>query len=298
MYKKHYLSAALVMSLLIAPVGAFADQDKTGYVAKPVYNQNGELVGSTRSGVTVTTIDWQLPDNYHILDMQKSDVTGDGIHDRVYLIGHQPSDTSNYTDSIKLIIENGANQIRTEMVLEEMGGYEASLFLGDFTGDHIADALVTAASGGSGGWYDNKVVTFVNEASIIFSQKDNSKISVSGQFTNGYKVELYNEAAASPAVTMDVSERKADYIRLGLYDKSGTLKKQTKVMFTPFGQLEPVDINNDGIYELKGLQRISGAYNADGLATVETVLAYTGGNWQPRSVNLHINLHLAKIGSE
>ncbi|HWR45451.1 hypothetical protein [Sporomusa sp.] len=263
MSNNHYLVAALALGLLV--------------------------IGSTRGVAVTTAIDWQLPGGYQIFDMQEGDVTGDGTHDRVYLIGHKPSEASNYADSIRLIVENGADQTRTEMALEKMGGYEAQLFLGDFTGDHVADALVTAASGGSGGWYDNKVVTFTQEAPIIFSHKENSGNSVSGQFIDGYKVEIYNAAGGS-AVTLDVGERKADYTRLGLYDKSGVLKKQTKIMVTPFGKLEPVDVNNDGIYELKGQQRISGAYNADGLANVETVLSYTGNDWQARSVSLRINL--------
>ncbi|QDR81514.1 hypothetical protein [Sporomusa termitida] len=292
MDNKHYLAAVLLLSILVMPVGALAGQNKTGYTPNPGCNRNDGLLGSTREAAAAFAIDWQLPAGFKVLDIQAEDITGDGMPDRVYLIGQKPATASGYADSFKLIVENGAAKTRTETDLASMGGYEARLFLGDFTGDHVADVLVTAATGGSGGWYDNRVVTFISKDTVIFNQQDNSKIFVSGQFKDGYKIELYNEAGAGSAVTLDVGERKADYVRLGLYDHKGTLKQQTRAMVTPFGRLEPVDVNNDGIYELKGLQRITGAYNADGLATVEIVLAYTGQEWQPRSVGLHINLHL------
>lgn len=64
-------------------------------------------------------------------------------------------------------------------------------------------------------------------------------------------------------------------------------------MITPFGRLEPVDSDKDGIYELQGEQRIAGAYNADGLATVKTVLSYRQGAWQARSVSVSIPLNLS-----
>ncbi len=285
MVKKSYFAAALVLGFLVMPLGVFAAQSKTG-------DNNAGLIGSASRDAAIFAVDWQLPAGHQILDVQTGDVTGDGIQDRVYLTGHKPSTASGYADTITLFVENGASKIRTETALAGMGGYEARLFLGDFTGDHVADILITAASGGSGGWYENRVVTFTAKTMVIFDQQDNSKIFVSGQFKDGFKLELHNEAGSGSAVTLDVSERKADYIRLGIYDHGGILQRQTGAMVTPFGRLEPVDTDNDGIYELKGRQRIAGAYNADGVATVETVLAYAGQHWQPRAVSLHINMHL------
>lgn len=277
MLKKYYFAAALVFSFLIMPLPGLAGP-----------HQNGEITGP--AGGAALAVDWRLPAGYQILDVQAADVTGDKIPDRVYLIAHKPAAASGYADSIRLIVEDGATKKRTETAMAGMGGYEACLFLGDFTGDRLADALVTAASGGSGGWYDNRVVTFTNKEAVIFDQQDNGKMFVAGRFKDGFKVEFYQEAGTGSAVTLDVSERKADYLRLGLYDQDGTLRQETGTMVTPFGRLEPVDVNHDGIYELKGRQRIAGAYNADGLATVETVLAYNGQEWEPRSVSLHINL--------
>ncbi|GEM_PF-1984632 len=288
MYKNYHLTAVLALGLMAAPLAGLAEANPIDYAAKPVYNYNGEMIGSTRGVDTVNSKQW-LPEGYQVLDMQEGDVNGDGVSDRVYLIGHKQEDASSYVDSMKLIVENGTNQKRTDVALDKMGGYQTELLLRDFTGDKTVDALVTAASGGSGGWYYNQVVTLGDTPSIIFGEKENNRDSISGQFLDGFKVEI-NDSIGS-GVIMDVHDRTADYLRLGLYNEEGKLQKQTNLMVTPFGRLEAVDVNNDGIYELKGIQRISGAYNADGLANVETVLSYTGGFWQPQSVNLRINLH-------
>lgn len=44
--------------------------------------------------------------------------------------------------------------------------------------------------------------------------------------------------------------------------------------------LTPVDIDNDGVYELKGLQTIKGTCNADSIATATSLGQLTGNQWK------------------
>ncbi len=286
MYKNYYFRAVFALGLMMAPLAGLVEASEIDYAPKPVYNYKGDVIDSISGVDTVNAQQW-LPDGYQVLDMQEGDVNGDGVSDTVYLIGHKQADSS-YVDTMKLTVENGADQKRTDVTLDKMSGYQAKLVLRDFTGDETVDALVTAASGGSGGWYYNQVVTLGDTPAIIFGEKENNRDFISGRFLDGFKVEI--NAGAGSGVIMDVHDRTADYLRLGLYNEEGKLQKQTKLMVTPFSRLEAVDENHDGIYELKGIQRISGAYNADGLANVETVLSYTGSSWQAQSVNLRIHL--------
>jgi hypothetical protein len=51
-------------------------------------------------------------------------------------------------------------------------------------------------------------------------------------------------------------------------------------MVDPFSTLKPVIVKTeDESYGLKGVQQISGAYHADGIAFVESTWYYENGKW-------------------
>ena len=52
----------------------------------------------------------------------------------------------------------------------------------------------------------------------------------------------------------------------------------------PFSNLEVIDYNQDGKYELRGIQKIIGAYGADTISEVESVWSYEEG-WNILEVN-------------
>lgn len=284
MKSKKLVAAAIAVSLFTSAIAVSFAQEN-GYTPKPVYNSTGEIIGTTRNNITD---DGALPPG-DILDTKEADVTGDGTVDTVYLTGTRAMSTSPYINNIRIVVKNGFTNLIETGGVESFAGYAPQLFLGDFNGDKIADVYVEAASGGSGGWYHHQIVTFTGILpSIIFDDENNRGTAITGKFINDYKIEL---TASGKTVILDVSDRRADYLRLGLYNESGLLMKETKVMVTPYGKLAAIDIDNDGIYELQGMQRISGAYNADGLANLESVLKYNDTIcWQPLSVKLNITL--------
>lgn len=279
------LSTALTLGLLITPVLEAA----ASMVPQPVYNQQGQVIGTTKTqpagGKGIS-----LPAGYYILDTEAGDVTGDGVSDNVYFTGHKNKAEDAYADKLGITVKNGTTGALTAFSLDKVGGYQAQLFLGDFSGDKAADVLASAASGGSGGWSYHSIVSFKGgQPKEIFGLADNENAAVAGKFINGWKAELTYKGNGQ-TVTMDVKDRQADYVRLGIYNQDGTVKEETSVMTAPFSLLEPVDTDKDGVFELKGLQRIAGAYRADGLADVETVLKYNGTGWQAQAVKVMINL--------
>ena len=294
MKKGSILVAAIAAGLLITPIATTGAQEaQLGYVPKPIHNDNGEVIGTTRSTQTQQALaeaDLNLPAGYYILDVQEADVTGDGVADKVYLSGRKLIPASPYLSDIKITVKSGMDNLVLRGGIDKLGGYEPKLFLGDFTGDKVADVFVEAASGGSGGWYHHEIMSFAgSEERLIFGNDDNKGTRVTGKFIDGFRAEVAS-VDSGKAVTIDVSERKADYLRLGIYDEQGTVRKQTSTMTTPFSKLEPVDLNKDGVYELRGHQRLSGAYNADGLADVESVISYDGSGWQTQTVKVAVNL--------
>jgi hypothetical protein len=272
--KNKVLTAVIMLGLfitLIMPVNA-------GSIPEPVYNGNEQVVGA------IPETEINLPADYYIFDALKADVTGDGIADDIYLAGHKIQSNFSVANNLSVIVKSGADQSLTTFPLDKIGGYQPHLFAGDFTGDKIADVYVKTASGGSGGWSYHNIISFNgSEPKELFGVKENVATNITGKFEDGWKVALINNTNGT-TLTVDVSERREDYLRLGIYDKDGKVQKETQIMSAPFVKLEPIDIDNDGVYELKGIQSLSGAYRADGLAAVETTFKYTGTAWKSQSL--------------
>ena len=232
----------------------------------------------------------QLPTDAYELASASVDVTGDGIADSITLTGKKATTETLYASKMALVIYDNQTEQSYSLNLG-MGGYEGKLFVGDFTGDHIADILVSAPTGGSGGIVDHRIATFSNnQLTLIFKKENNNGASFTGQFLEGWKAEITNKETGK-SIIVETGKNRPDYIRLGIYDEAGhVLKDTTKPWHYPFSRLDPIDPDNDGTYELKGYQRIVGAYNADPLAEVESQWKYENNNWTVRQIKVAVKL--------
>ncbi|MFM1651103.1 hypothetical protein ACI7RC_03255 [Brevibacillus sp. B_LB10_24] len=215
-----------------------------------------------------------------ILDTRSADVNGDGVRDDVLLVGEREKD-SIYATNLRVVVEDGKTKKRVEQsVGEDNGGYDPTLFIGRFDDGKAKDVLVSMATGGSGGTSIYSLLSFTDNkpAQLIAQDKLNAGLQYDVQFKDQYKVEVVNKVTKKQE-TIDLSKNKGEYIEMGIYDNSGKLLKATEGMVDGFGLLQPVDLapNKDGIYELRGLQRISGAYHADGLATAVSTWSIKDG---------------------
>ncbi len=231
----------------------------------------------------------QLSTDSYILASATADVTGDGTADSITLTGQKANSRTGYASKMTLVVYDVQTEQSYSLDLG-MGGYEGKLFVGDFTGDHIADIFVSAPTGGSGGIVDHRIATFSDkQPTLIFKKEDNKGVSFSGQFLEGWKTEITNTETGK-SIIIETGKNRADYIRLGIYNEAGHVLKETKPWNNHFSLLEPIDPDNDGTYELKGYQRIVGAYNADPLAVVETQWKYENNSWAVRQIKVAIDL--------
>ncbi|WP_079525911.1 spore coat protein [Halobacillus hunanensis] len=211
-----------------------------------------------------------------ILATKMGDVNGDGIPDRVYLIGQQPDNTSPFVTDITLVIQDGRTNASYSIALGSNAGYQPTLFLGDFTGDHVDDILVRIQSGGSGGYSYYYMYSFLNnQARELFDYEAfNDYFVFDVIYRDNYKVDVINRTL-NLTFTIDIQNKGEDYLS-EIYNSDGTLKEPIEGWVSGLNVLSPVDFDGDGVYELFAFQEISGRYHADGLGLVQTPLSWNG----------------------
>lgn len=236
-----------------------------------------------KAGKKAKQNDLQLPKNTYVVDSKEADVTGDKVKDKVYLVGVKEKEKDIYVSDFNIIVQNGKTKKFINTKNKDFGGYEGSLFVGDFTGDKVNDIMVTADNGGSGGTINSEIYT-VNKNSIktIFNEKDNEGINFEGKFVDGFKAELKSEKI-NKKITLDISSNKKDYIEAKIYDKNGKLLSEVQPYTNYFGLLKPVQYEN-GTYYLEGQQRIVGYMNPDTISNVRSVWKYENSKWVPIEV--------------
>lgn len=225
-----------------------------------------------------------LPAGYVILDRQTGDITGDGKAKNIFLVGRKPDANSKFTDDLSIIVQ-GEGQNAVTVKLPNVGGYDSTLFIGDFSGDKVNDILVTIPTGGSGGVIEHRIVTFVGEPKIIFGAEENKGIAATGRFIDGFRFELTEETTKRKAI-VDLTNKKDTYIKATLYDVSGKLLRQQSGWVNPLGALYPIDIDHDGVFELRGQQRAAGLYNADTVAYVYSIWKYSNQKWTAKQIEV------------
>ncbi|PLS14683.1 hypothetical protein CVD28_26910 [Bacillus sp. M6-12] len=200
----------------------------------------------------------------------KKDVTGDNRREKISLVGVPYEDNNSFFKNIYLIVKE-KNGRKVKVPLE--GGYEPKINFADFNHDRIKDVLVTVSTGGSGGLISSYVYSFAGGRTKNLTVPP--PVSVTAQFEEDYKASI--AVGGKKPVTIDVSSRKEDYARLGLYNK-GKLNEPTELMVDPYSVMKIVRL--PGGKGLKGVQRVSGAYHADALADIASVWFYKDGEWR------------------
>ncbi|MDG0792277.1 VCBS repeat-containing protein [Cohnella ginsengisoli] len=210
-----------------------------------------------------------------LLDVKQGDVNGDGVLDHVYLYGNQSDGP--FADHITLIIQDGRSNRSTAVNLPNNAGYNARLFLGDFSKDGVQDILVSIDTGGSGGYGIFYLYSFKNN--IVYEMFDFEKYNEAYKFNVNYE-DFYKVSVSNPQLdvlfTIDISQKGYDYLSQ-YYDDDGKLKRPVQGEVLALGGLFPIVTNERGVgYDLFAIQRIIGTRNADTLGYVENLLIWNG----------------------
>lgn len=223
-----------------------------------------------------------------VVAFARGDVTGDGVPDNVSIMGTKTSE-SPYIQNMTLVVQNGSTGAASQIPLRENAGYNPTLFLGDFTGDGVANVLVSINSGGSGGMMYHYIYSFVNgNARLLFDfNVYNEHYQYEVHYRDYYKVDVVSKNNKQKYV-IDISGRDRQYLN-EIYNSNGKLKSPIAGFVNPLSGLYPVDFDYNGVYELLAYQRIAGRYNADGLGFVLNTLGWKGNSFvlQNQSVAIY-----------
>jgi hypothetical protein len=200
------------------------------------------------------------------------DITGDGKKDEIILKAVPFSPDALFLKEVwaEITTSNGS-----EIRIDYDGGYEPKIEFVDLNHDGIKDMLYSAATGGSGGLYDMDLHTVAGNKLIDLGLPPGPVIQ--GQFQDGYKAAV-TFTDTNQSYTIDLSSRKDDYERLGIYT-DGKLNEPMELMVLPAAFYKPAKIEGKQGKGVKGYQQISGAYKADGIGTAVSSWYYENDKW-------------------
>lgn len=207
-----------------------------------------------------------------VISKDRIDVTGDGKRDTVYVKGKPFETGAMFLEEIYVeVVASNGKDYRIDLD----GGYDPNIQFKDLNQDGTTDLFISVPTGGSGGLTNHYLYTLKD-----FKVQDLTvpePLVIQSEFLNGYKAKIAIENSGQ-SHKFDLRSRAEDYERIGLYH-NGKLNEPTELMVLPFGKLKPVTVkaNQTG---LRGVQRISGAYNADSIAFVESTWVYEKGYWK------------------
>ena len=223
----------------------------------------------------------------NIVSFGRADVTGDRIPDNVYLTGIKTPD-SPFTQNITLVVQDGMTGRFTSTPLKENAGYDPTLFLGDFTGDGVADILISIATGGSGGIMYHYIYSYLNNrVRLLFDfELYNAQFNYVVTYKDNYLVEVISQLNHVKYL-IDISYKGSEYLN-EIYDENGKLKQPIIGFVNPLSGLYPVDFNYDGVFELLAYQKIAGRYNADALGYILNTLKWNNDRFVLDNQNVAI----------
>ncbi|MGZ9585887.1 hypothetical protein [Paenibacillus marinisediminis] len=108
---------------------------------------------------------YKLPSNMHKLEQKQIDVTGDKKADVITLYGQKEKKSDTYNDELLLTIKDSKTKKTISVPLHD-GGYSPKLMVPDLTRDKVADIMVTADTGGSGGYTTSHIYTLKNSKPV------------------------------------------------------------------------------------------------------------------------------------
>lgn len=211
-------------------------------------------------------------------DIQRGDVTGDGVMDAVVLTGDRPIAGMHTAATHELIIIDGKTGGQTTLSLGEGSGADGSVQLEHFTGDNVDDILVAmpATAPGEAGSFFLLSARGGTPAVLI----DPHILSAGAHFRlalqDNYRLQVVNSEQGK-RFTLDLREATPNTQRYhDIYAANGKLRKQVECAVDPLSTVELLRTAPPAPAALVGYQQIWVRDRNNPVATVRAVWQWTG----------------------
>lgn len=231
---------------------------------------------SIEVGQIFTGIEYSKPK--YVLNYKISDINGDTVNDVVIFVGEKEDVAAIAVKNADVVLYDGALGKYINVNLKKFDGDTPRIELADLTGDSLNEIVVILNNSDG-----NKIIRVIALASEnlkeIFKAKDNNYINFTGNFVDGFKVNL-NNRKLNINKELDLKNNSEKLIENGVFDKSGKYldKSDFKIKTTNFTEVEFVQLT--GSMGIQTKQRIITNDNQNIIDEISIIWKYEEGKWQ------------------
>ncbi|MDR1378641.1 MAG: hypothetical protein LBJ36_06265 [Synergistaceae bacterium] len=220
-----------------------------------------------------------LEGNYVVLREESGNIEAGGKICRVRLIALRKNDGL-YDRSLVLEVSAPDEEPFLIPLPEDLKGFKSTFEMKNFVSAYKSEILLFVKDVND----EMRRLLIIElqgkEGKILFDSKLTNIPTIMGRFSDGFRAEIFVRETGDRAL-IDLSSRKEVYETRLIYIKDfGTLRSPVTVWKDRYSVLQPVDVDGDGIYEIRGVVDLVGVGRSDHVAYVEFTLRYIGVEWR------------------
>ena len=174
-----------------------------------------------------------------------------------------------------LIIKDESETLTYNLSESDVGSYADLLYVCDIDGDNADEIIIqrTAGMTGGAGQYISQIFKVENnQIKEIFHSSSSNKFDTgfSSDMQDNYMLVIVNRHTGYEKA-LDISAK--GYLDV-FYNEEGSLISKTDIFADSFHSFSPVDVDNDGIFEIKANQYVSFYGHSDYIGTAVSILKY------------------------
>ena len=214
----------------------------------------------------------------YVLNYKIADFNGDAVNDVAIFVGEKESVESKNVKNADIVFYDGALQKYINADLKKFDGESPRLEIADLTGDSLSDIVLILNN--TSGDKTIRIVTLINEElKEIFKDKNNKYINFTGNFLDGFKINVNNKRL-NINKELDLKNNITLLKENKIFDDSGKYLDgdNSKIRTTGFIEVDFVQLTD--FMGIKTKQRIVTKDNKVIIDEFDIIWKYEEGKWQ------------------